>query len=142
MEKKIYFLGESEDFVLAQKLFGLVKNDLKPELKVAVAEKEPDSREAFDVVVYPYGTTMDKSITAKTLTYSLGQSNADICGFNFQKREKSRSLDIFSQSFMGRVNIPLSSEFTEASVLYCVAGLVGAGAPLLQILKTINESIS
>ncbi len=140
MENKIYFLGESKDFTLADKLYNLVCGDLAVKVKVAVLSKGSTASDGFDVVVAEFGD--DVKTSAKICTYSVGQSNADICGFNFQKREKSRSLDLFSMSFMGRVNLPLESQFTEASVLYCVAGLVAAGNPLPQVLKVINSKIS
>ena len=140
MENKVYFLGKSEDFALAEELYNLVSEQLSINSEVAVLEKGTEEPEGFDTVVCEFGDA--KSSSAKLCTYSIGQSNADVCGFNFMKREKSRSLDIFSQSFMGRVNLPLDSKFSEASVLYVVAGFVAAGCPLTQILKVINSKIS
>lgn len=142
MENKIYFLGKSKDFKLAEQLSLLIKDELKAELEVAVVEKgfAPDRK--FDAVAYELNDSIDLSITDKAYTYSKGQSSADICGFNFMKREKSRSLDIFSSSFMGRVNIPVDSQFTEESVLFCVAGFIAAGLALPVVLKAINSKIS
>lgn len=140
MENKIYFLGKSEDFALAEELCGLVCEQISVNTGVAVLEKGVEEPQGFDVIVCGFGEALNTS--AKICTYSIGQSNADVCGFNFQKREKSRSLDIFSQSFMGRVNLPLESKFSQASVLYCAAGLVAAGIPLPQVLKAINSKIS
>lgn len=140
MENRIYFLGKSNDFALAEKLYTLVCEDLAVNLKVAVAQKGYKAEDSYDVVAYEFGE--DVSREEKVYTYSIGQSNADICGFNFQKRERSRSLDLFSLNFMGRVNIPLDSEFTEASVLYCAAGFTAAGNPLPEVLKAINLKIS
>lgn len=140
MEKRIYFYGKSRDFTLAEKLYGLVSDELDVAEKVAVSEKGYYITEEFDIVAVDFSDEGKKG--EKTFTYSVGQSNADICGFNFQKREKSRSLDLFSMSFMGRVNIPLDSEFTEVSVLLCAAGFVAAGSTLPQVLKAINSKIS
>jgi len=142
MENRIYFLGESKDFTLAQKLYDLVAKDLDTKLSVAVVEQNFELKEKFDAAVYSFGTDINENIADKTYTYSVGQSNADICGFNFQKRELSRSIDIFSQSFMGRVNIPVNSDFSEQSVLYCVSGFVAAGHALPQVLKVVNSKIS
>ena len=140
MENKVYFLGKSGDFALAEELYNLISEQLSVNAKVAVLEKGVEEPEDFDIIVCEYGEL--KSSSANLLTYSIGQSNADICGFNFMTREKSRSLDLFSQSFMGRVNLPIDSKFSEASVLYAAAGLVAAGCPLTQVLKAINSKIS
>lgn len=140
MENKVYFLGKSGDFALAEELYNLVCEQLSVNAEVAVLEKGAEEPQGFDSVVCEFGDKRDSS--AKVFTYSIGQSNADVCGFNFQKREKSRSLDLFSQNFMGRVNLPLDSKFSEASVIYAVAGLVAAGCQLTQILKAINSKIS
>lgn len=140
MENKIYFLGETKDFYLAQQLYDLVREDFDINARVAVLQKGCEAPCDIDVVVCEFGE--DVKTSAKICTYSVGQSNADICGFNFMKREKSRSLDLFSMSFMGRVNLPVESQFSEASVLYCAAGLVAAGNALPKVLKAINAKIS
>lgn len=139
MENKIYFLDKSKDFELAGKLYELVCGEFTVKSKIAVFDKSCEDVN-FDVYVCEYGA--DTSTFSEAYTYSIGQSDADICGFNFQKREKSKSLDLFSSSFMGRVNLPLDSQFTEISVLYCVAGFVAAGIPLPQVLKVINSKLS
>lgn len=140
MENKIYFLDKSKDFELACKLYELICGELTVNSKIAVFGKSCEDYVNFDVYVCEYGA--DTSAFSEAYTYSIGQSDADICGFNFQKREKSKSLDLFSSSFMGRVNLPLDSEFTETSVLYCAAGFVAAGIPLPQVLKVINSKLS
>lgn len=140
MENRIYFLDKSKDFELANKLYDLVHSEFPVNNKIAVFGKSCESKENFDVFVCELGADTDEF--SKVFTYSIGQSNADICGFNFMKREMSKSLDLFSGSFMGRVNLPLNSQFTEISVLYCTAGLVAAGIPLPQVLKAINSKIS
>ena len=140
MENKIIFSGKSKDFALAKELYALVSEQFDITTKVAVLEKGTEVPEGYDVIVCEYSEAVKSP--AEICTYSIGQSNADVCGFNFQKREMSRSLDIFSQSFMGRVNIPLESQFSEASVLYCVSGFVAAGCALNQVLKVINSKIS
>lgn len=142
MENKIYFLGNSKDFDLAQRLCNLICKDLSLDKKVAVLGKGVEAKEKYNAVAYEYGTDVSPNIADKTYTYSVGQSNADICGFNFQKREVSRSLELLSGSLMGRVNIPVNSEFTEAAVLYCGAGLLAEGFALTEILKAINSKIS
>lgn len=142
MENKIYFLGNTKDFGLAQKLYTLLCEEFAFKKKVAVLGKDFEVNEKFDAVAVEFGTALKADIADKTYTYSVGQSNADICGFNFQKREISRSLELLSGNFMGRVNIPVNSEFTEASVLYCSAGLIAAGFTLAEILKAINIKIS
>ncbi len=140
MENTIYFLDKSKDFELAHKLYDLVCGEFTINRKIAVFGKSCESKESYDVFVCEFGA--DTSTFSEVCTYSIGQSNADICGFNFQKREKSKSLDLFSGSFMGRVNLPLDSPFTEISVLYCAAGFVAAGIPLPQVLKAINSKLS
>ncbi|MBR3988349.1 MAG: hypothetical protein IKK10_03495 [Clostridia bacterium] len=140
MENRIYFLDKSKDFELAHKLYELVVGEFTINRKIAVFGKSCDSKENFDVFVCEFGA--DTSAFSEVCTYSVGQSNADVCGFNFQKREKSKSLDLFCGNSMGRVNLPLDSRFTEISVLYCTAGLVAAGIPLPQILKAINSKLS
>lgn len=141
MKNKICFLGNTKDFKLAEKLFGLLSEEFTFDKKVAVSGKNIETSEKFDAVACEFGTEA-KFSAEKTFTYSVGQSDADICGFNFQKREKSRSLELLSGSFMGRVNISVNSEFTEISVLYCGAGLVAAGFPLPDVIKAINSKIS
>lgn len=142
MENKIYFLGNTNDFKLAEKLYDLLCEEFAFEKKVAVLGKDIETDEIFDAVAVEFSTDIKRSVASKVLTYSVGQSNADICGFNFQKREKSRSLELLSGSLMGRVNIPVNSEFTESSVLYCGAGLVAAGISLKDAIKAINSKIS
>lgn len=141
MENKIIFLGKSKDFELADKLCRIVEKGFDIKKKVAVSEKGFEICGDFDAVSYEYTDSINKDFD-KVYTYSVGQSNADICGFNFQKREHSRSLDIFCQSYMGRVNIPISSSFTEEAVLYCVAGLIAADIPLIKALNAINAQMN
>lgn len=141
MENKIYFLGNSKDFILAKKLYEQVSDDLEVKLSVAVLESGYNLDTKYDAIACEF-SQKPEVLGEKVYTYSVGQSNADICGFNFQKREFSRSVDLFSSSFMGRVNIPVNSEFTEKSVIYCVSGFVAAGVSLPQILKVINSKIS
>lgn len=141
MENKIYFLGDSKDFILAEKLFELISDELEVNLRVGVLESGFGTDEKFDAIACELGS-QPAAVSEKVYTYSVGQSNADICGFNFQKRELSRSVDLFSSSFMGRVNIPVNSEFTEKSVIYCASGFVAAGVSLAQVLKAINSKIS
>lgn len=142
MKNKIYFLGNTKDFKLAENLFELLCEDFDSDKKVAVFGEVIETDETFDAVATELGASVSESVAEKVCTYSVGQSNADICGFNFQKRETSRSLELLSGSFMGRVNIPVDSKFTEASVLYCSAGFVAAGIPLSQVIKAINAKIS
>lgn len=142
MKNKIYFLGKSKNFRLAEKLCALVSEELDSGLEVAVLEKGFLPEREFDAVAFELYDSIDSSVAKKTYTYTKGQSSADICGFNFMKREKSRSLDLFCSSFMGRVNLPIDSEFSEESVLYCVAGFVAAGISLPVILKAINSKIN
>ncbi len=142
MENKIYFLGNTKDFKLAENLFELLREDFTFDKKVAVFGKKIETADTFDVVAVELGAKVSDTLAGKVVTYSSGQSNADVCGFNFQKREKSRSLELLSGSFMGRVNIPVSSELTEVAVLYCGAGLVAAGISLYDALKAINSKIS
>lgn len=140
MKNSIYFLEKAKDFELAQKLYDLVCEELSVNCSVAVLQKDIKTVNGYDKVVCEFDTNI--SLPENSFTYSVGQSDADICGFNFQKREMSKSIDLFSQSFMGRVNIPLESEFTEVSVLLCAAGFVGAGISLSQVLKAINAKLS
>ncbi len=142
MENKIYFIGKSNDFTLAQRLYDMVVDDLSINLSVAVVEKSVEVKDRFDAAVYDFGADISETVADKTYTYSIGKSDADICGFNLQKRELSKSIDLFSNNFMGRVNIPVNSQFSEASVLYCVAGFVAADVSLPKILKIINSKIS
>lgn len=142
MKEKISFFGASKDFLLARKLYEDVSSVVDANLSTAVAEKESDVVGDFDALVCKFGTDIEETPKLKIYTYSIGQSNADICGLNFQKREQSRSLELLSGSFMGRVNIPVSSEYTEAAVLYCAAGLMASGVPVPEIIKAINLKIS
>jgi len=139
MENRIYFLEHSKDFELAQKLYDILCEDLPINCTVAVSGDKADSAEKYDKIVC--GLNCSEPLPRNAFTYSVGQSNADICGFNFQKRELSTSVDLFSDNFMGRVNIPQSSQYTETSVLLCAAGFVAAGIPLSQVLKAINSKI-
>ena len=139
MENRIYFLEHSKDFELAQKLYDILCEDLPQNCTVAVLSDKAESAEDYDKIVCEFKDS--ETLPENAFTYSVGQSNADICGFNFQKRELSTSIDLFSDNFMGRVNISQNSQFTEKSVLLCAAGFVAAGIPLSQVLKVINSKI-
>lgn len=141
MENKIYFSGTKKDTKLADKLCRLCSEELDIDaVTVVLTDCEETIIENAEAVAVEFGKTAPEGFS--TVTYSVGQSNADICGFNFQKRERSRSLELLSGSFMGRVNIPVDSEFSEKSVIYCAAGLMAAGVPINMVLKLINEKIS
>ena len=141
MENKIYFSGNQKDTKLADKLCRLCAEELDiNKVTVVLTEGEETLAQNVEVVALEHGKTAPEGLSA--ITYSVGQSNADLCGFNFQKREFSRSLELLSGSFMGRVNIPVDSEFSEKSVIYCAAGLMAADVPLKMVIKLINEKIS
>ncbi len=141
MENKIYFSGNHKDSKLADKLCRLCMEELDiNKITVVLTEGEETLADNVEAVAVEFGKPIPEGLNA--LTYSIGQSNADICGFNFQKREFSRSLELLSGSFMGRVNIPINSEFSEKSVIYCAAGLIAAGVPVKTVIKLINEKIS
>ena len=143
MENKVYFLQDTKDMKLAEKLCLLCTESMTFEKSVAVSEIGNALGDGdFDVAVVEYGFEDKTKANKAQVTYSKGQSMADVCGLNFQKREHSRSLEILCGSFMGRVNIPIDSEYTELSVLYCAAGLFAAGVPMRDVLKAINEKIS
>ena len=142
MKEKISFSGKSKDFLLARKLCEVVSPFVDINHSTVVAENISDIVGDFDSLVCRFGTDINGVSASKIFTYSVGQSNADICGLNFQKREQSRSLELLSGSFMGRVNIPVSSEYTETSVLYCAAGLMASGVSVPEIIKAINSKIS
>ena len=143
MDKKIYFSGNSNDFKLAEKLCDVLAKDLEPAKTVVVLGKGGGVDKALtpEAVVYEFGTIVETDDNVKRYTYSAGQSNADICGLNFQKREMSRSLELLSGSFMGRVNIPVNSEYTQQAVLYCAAGFMAAEVNMRDLLKVINDKI-
>lgn len=141
MDKKICFTGDKKDVKLAEKLCVLCCEDIDIQKNVYVAVGSGVAlADDADAVAVEFGAGICSN--AETYTYSVGQSNADICGFNFQKRELSRSLELLSGSFMGRVNIPVDSEFTEESVIYCAAGLLAAGIPMAEVLRLINAKVS
>ncbi len=141
MENKIYFSKNQKDTKLADKLCRLCAEELDiNKVAVVLTEGEEAFAENAEAVALEYGKTAPEGLSV--ITYSIGQSNADLCGFNFQKREFSRSLELLSGSFMGRVNIPVDSEYSEKSVIYCAAGLMAAEVPLKTVIKLINEKIS
>lgn len=144
MENKIYFLEEKKDIKLAEKLCELCCEGIKLPKNALVLGRGGTaySDGKFDAAAVELGFEDKAQVGEEICTYSVGQSNADICALNFQKREFSRSLEILSGSFMGRVNIPVKSEYTELSVLYCAAGLFAAGVPMQEVLKIINQKIS
>lgn len=143
MEKKVYFIQDTKDMKLAEKLCLLCGDTMTLDKTVALSEKGKASDEdGFDVTVVEYGFEDKTKSKESQVTYSEGQSMADVCGFNFQKRQHSRSLEILCGSFMGRVNIPIDSEYTELSVLYCATGLFAAGVPMQEVLRIINQKIS
>lgn len=144
MENKIYFLEEKQDIKLAEKLCTLCCEGLKLPKNAFVLSRggTAHSDGKFDAVAVELGLEDKAQVGNEIITYSVGQSDADICALNFQKREHSRSLELLSGSFMGRVNIPSESQYTELSVLYCAAGLYAAGVPMKDVLKIINSKIS
>lgn len=144
MENKVYFLDEDKDIKLAEKLCTLCSwgLDLPKNAFVLKRGGTAFSDGKFDAVAVELGFEDKAQVGDEVITYSVGQSNADICALNFQKREVSRSLELLCGSFMGRVNIPLKSEYTEISVLYCAAGLFAAGIEMKDVLRLINEKIS
>ncbi|MBQ2825336.1 MAG: hypothetical protein IJF19_03580 [Clostridia bacterium] len=143
MEKKVYFIQNTKDLKLAEKFCSLCCDTMTLDKAVAVSEKgKAFSDDGYDVIAVELGCEDKTKAKEKQVTYSIGQSMADVCGLNFQKREHSRSLEILCGSFMGRVNIPKNSEYTELSVLYCATGLFAAGVPMQEVLKIINQKIS
>lgn len=144
MEKKVYFLQETKDIKLAEKLCVLCSQGVTLRKDAFVLEKGTTaySDGKFDAAAVELGFEDKAQVGEEIITYSVGQSSADICALNFQKRQHSRSLEILCGSFMGRVNIPIDSEYTELSVLYCAAGLFAAGMPMQEVLRIINQQIS
>ena len=143
MENKVYFLDENKDIKLAEKLCTLCSEGLKLPKNSFVLKRGGTafSDGKFDAVAVELGFEDKAQVGEEVFTYSVGQSNADICALNFQKREISRSLELLCGNVMGRVNIPSQSEYTELSVLYCAAGLYAAGIDMKEVLKLINENI-
>ena len=144
MENKIYFLEEKQDIKLAEKLCALCVEGIElPKNAFVLSQGDKAYSDGkFDAVAVELGLEDKVQAGNEIYTYSVGQSNADICAHNFQKREHSRSLELLCGSFMGRVNIPVNSKYTELSVLYCAAGLFAAGIPIKDVLKIINSKIS
>jgi hypothetical protein len=142
MEKKVYFSNDDKDIKLAEKLCTLCSEGLDlPKSSCVLKRGSKDLSDGYDAVAVELGFEDKVQSAEKVFTYSVGQSNADICALNFQKREFSRSLELLCGSVMGRVNIPLESQYTELSVLYCASGLYASGVDMKDVLKLINENI-
>lgn len=140
MQNFILYSGKSKDVKLAQKLSELCVQEIEVKQTVEVFDSSKDKFAASEnKILVPY--CGGEAQAENTVTYSVNSDKGDICGLNFQERETSKSLEILSGSFMGRVNIPTGSEFTRESVLICAAAFFAAGKNLREILQVINRNI-
>ncbi len=75
----------------------------------------------------------------KYVTYSMSDSRSDVTALNVQNREQSVCFELLHKSYMSRIFIPHTREYTPKQILICSAVLLSMGVTAEKIVETINE---
>ncbi len=137
---KIY--GNKTDVKAIEKIIDGVYHKLSPSGIRVCAFAEGCDENQYDIAEAYVVQFVDKKHFADKgglVTYSEGLSDADVSALNPQVREHTSSFEIMTDSFMGRVFLPIDSKLSRLQILVAFCSFLAAGCEASAVLKEINE---